>query len=60
MSFKYQVTVEATFTSKTEIEPKVLKVAKKELVANFPQNAVRDAGLDEFQVLCGKATVTIE
>ena len=60
MSFKYKVTVAATFTSKTEIEPKELRAAKKELVRSLPQTLVPDAGLDDMIVTCGKATVTIE
>jgi hypothetical protein len=58
--FKYAVKIETTFASKTAIEPKVLKGAKKELTGTFPHNAVTDAGLDDMAVTCGKATVTIE
>jgi len=60
MSFKYKVMVAATFTSKTEVEPKELRAAKKRLAAQFSGNAVSDSGLDDMIVTCGKATVTIE
>jgi len=59
MSYKYKVTVEAVLTSKTEIEPKALKAAAKQLAHAFPQNVTGDSELDDH-VGCGKATVTIE